>query len=88
MNYKICWKKNADFCDQIIQEINTVRHKPCAFAPYLQEYIDNFEDGCIFITHIADDGESHEEVGVELEEGKKVVSNHFKFDIYGSIYLS
>lgn len=79
MNYKICWKKNADFCDQIIKEINTVRHKPCAFAPYLQEYIDNFEDGCIFVTHETDDGEGTEEVGVIIEEGKKVVSNHFKF---------
>lgn len=79
MNYKICWKKNADFCDQIIEEINTVRHKPCAFAPDLQQYIDNYEDGCIILTHLSDDGVTEEEVGIELEEGKKIVSNHFQF---------
>ena len=74
MNYKICWKQHSDFCEQIIKEINTVRHKPCAFAPYIQQYIDNFDDDCIFVSHVADDGKTEEEVGVQLEEGKKVVS--------------
>lgn len=74
MDYKICWKQNADFCQQIIDEINTVRHKPCAFAPDLQQYIDDFEDNCIFVSHIAEDGKTEEEVGIEQEEGKQVVS--------------
>lgn len=75
MEYKNSWKKHSAFCDEIIQEINRVRQNPCSYAPYLQQYIDNFDDGCIFVTHVEEDGEGHEEVGIQLEEGKKVVSN-------------
>lgn len=90
-NFKICWKDYADFCDQIIQEINTVRHTPNAFAPDLQKYIDEFDDGCYYVQHSTQDGKGTEECGIVLEEDKKVVSvmlSYFSLQIIASFFYS
>jgi len=55
-----------------------MRHKPMLYAPYIQKFIDNYEDECIIIKHIGDDGDE-EEVGIQLDEGKKCVSITYIF---------
>ena len=37
--YENYWKKEIGFCEQIVEEINKVRHSPCEYIPYIEEYI-------------------------------------------------
>ena len=49
--------------------MNNIRKSPKNYVKYIDDYIKNFEDGCLYIPD--------SEVGIELEEGKKVVSRKF-----------
>lgn len=73
MNYQICWKKHVEYCNEVIEELNKMRQKPMKYAPYIQNFIDNYEDECIIIRHVDETGDE-EEVGIQLDEGKKCVS--------------
>ena len=48
-----------------MNQINFIRHKPSAYIPYLNQYIKEFDDGCLNIQGI--------EFGIELEEGLSVL---------------
>jgi len=55
--------------------LNSLRDKPSLFVPFIQEYIKNFEDGCITIEMYVSHNEV-QEIQVELEEGLRIVSTN------------
>ena len=66
MDFDSCWQKHQGLCQEIIDEINKIRKSPKSFVQYVDAYIENTEDGCLFIPD--------SEMGVELEEGLEIVS--------------
>lgn len=46
--------------------MNNIRKSPKNYVKYIDDYIKDFEDGCLYLPD--------SEVGIELEEGQKVVS--------------
>lgn len=46
--------------------MNSIRRNPKSFVPYLNIYIESFDDGCLFIPDA--------ELGIELEDGIDNVS--------------
>ena len=75
MNYSIKYIKYKEFCTEIVNLINSLRDKPSLFVPFIQEYIQNFEDGCITIEMYVSQNEV-QEIQVELEEGLRIVSTN------------
>jgi hypothetical protein len=67
MDYASCWHQHQDFCKEIVQQINLIRRNPRSFVPYLNIYIESFEDNCLFIPDA--------EFGIELEDGLDNVSS-------------
>lgn len=66
MNYKSCWIENQQFCDKVLDELNSIRASPKNYIQYINEYIKNCKEDCLCIPG--------SDMAIVLEEGVKIVS--------------